>query len=392
MGNNVVFTAPAPEDLVAAETNYLEIRLTARDALGAQTTVSQDFRPNKVALSFATTPSGLRLEVNGQSFTAPFSFTSWQSWNLALNAPNQLLGPTGYTFLAWSDGGAQGHTFTTPAAPQSVGAAFGAGAPTPEATPFLVVTSTSQANRVEWVNPADPSFVSSVLVFRTNTFPTTPTDGTVVFTGGVAGAKSVFDHLGLTNGVTYYYAAFVNLSGGGVSPGRLARGRPFDTAGPVRWAYSTGATAVAPPGIGSSLVMASNDRVVHAVNRGSAGGSGRGASPRSSWAASRSRGRPCCRRGRCPASRTPRPGAAQDGVVYLIDADTGAPVDQTRFSARPCKVRWRGASRPSGSRSTACSSAPATAPRPMCSTVSTPRPWPPWAHPTPARRGEDSAS
>ena len=65
-------------------------------------------------------------------------------------------------------------------------------------------------------------------MFRTNRFPTTPHDGTVVFTGGAAGAKTVFDHLGLANGTTYYYAAFANLTGGALSAGRFARGRPFD--------------------------------------------------------------------------------------------------------------------------------------------------------------------
>ena len=135
------------------------------------------------------------------------------------------------------------------------------------------MTSTNQANEVEWVNPASATFVSTTLVFRTNRFPTTPTDGTVAFTGGVAGAKTVFDHRASRNGATYYYAAFANLTGGSVSAGRFARGRPFDhTVGPVKWAYSTGATSVAPPGIGSAVVVASNDRVVHALGRGASGG------------------------------------------------------------------------------------------------------------------------
>jgi glucose/arabinose dehydrogenase len=218
VGNDVVFTAPAPEDVAAAATSYLEVRLTATDAFGAQTTVSRDFNPRRVVVDFSTTPSGLNLRVNSTPFAAPFSFTAWDGWTLALEAPDQ---------------GAQAHAFVAPATDASLGASFLPAAPVPTASPFLGVTSTHQANRVEWVNPVDPAFGSAVLVFRTDRSPTTPGDGTVLFTGGVAGQKSVSDHTGLQNGTTYHYAVFVNLSGGAVSAGRFARGRPFDTAGPV---------------------------------------------------------------------------------------------------------------------------------------------------------------
>ena len=52
------------------------------------------------------------------------------------------------------------------------------------------------------------------------------------------------------------------------------KARPFDaTSGPVKWAYSTGGTAVAPPTVSGGGVLAlSNDRTVHALTRGSAGG------------------------------------------------------------------------------------------------------------------------
>ena len=48
VGNDIVITTPAPEDLAAAATSYLEIRLTATDSFGAQATVTQDFQPHKV--------------------------------------------------------------------------------------------------------------------------------------------------------------------------------------------------------------------------------------------------------------------------------------------------------------------------------------------------------
>ncbi len=58
------------------------------------------------------------------------------------------------------------------------------------------------------------------------------------------------------------------------SPGRTVKARPFDTTvGPVKWAYATGATAVAPPTVGYDGVVAlSNDRSVHSLERGINGG------------------------------------------------------------------------------------------------------------------------
>ena len=327
VGNNVVIVTPPPEDLAACLTSYLEIRLTATDGAGAQTTVVQNFDPRKVTVSLESSPSGLTLDVNSSPFVTPATLTSWDSYGLQVNAPDQAIGATPYTFVAWSDGGAQAHTFTTPAAATTLGAAFTAPAPVAQAVPFLAVTSVHQANHVEWLNPSGPTFGSAVLVFRTDRFPTTPNDGTTVFTGGVAGSKSSFDHGGLTNGVTYYYAAFVNLALGGTSAGRFARGRPFDnTVGPVKWAYSTGATSLAPPGLGAEVLAVSNDRVVHALARGAGGGT---------WPPPFEplllggvvQTRPPVVSGGLVAGHSSLAFlGAQDGIVYAVDAESGAPV------------------------------------------------------------------
>ena len=72
------------------------------------------------------------------------------------------------------------------------------------------------------------------------------------------------------------YAVFVRDDGNVPpwSPGRVVKARAFNTdVGPVKWAYSTGATAVVPPVVGKFGILAmSNDRTVHAVTRGSTGG------------------------------------------------------------------------------------------------------------------------
>ena len=330
VGNNVGFVVPPPEDLDACLTSYLEIRLTATDSAGAQTTVAQNFDPRKVAVNLETSPSGLTLEINSTPFVAPATITSWDSYVLQVNAPDQTSGPTDYTFLAWSDEGAQAHAFTTPAAATTLGAAFSAPAPNPQAVPFLAVTSVNQANHVEWVNPSGPAFGSTVLVFRTNRFPTSPSDGTTVFSGGVAGEKSVFDHTLRPNGVTHYYAAFVNLALGGTSAGRFALGRPFDnTVGPVKWAYSTGATSLAPPGLGASMLAVSNARVVHALSRGGSGGTWPAAfEPLLLGGVVQTRP-PQVTAGLVAGHPTLAFLGAQDGIVYAVDAASGAPVWQS---------------------------------------------------------------
>jgi hypothetical protein len=85
-----------------------------------------------------------------------------------------------------------------------------------------------------------------------------------------------WSHMGVSVNTAYCYAVFVyeSTSTPEWSPGRVVKARAFDAdVGPVKWAYSTGATAVAPPVIGKYGILAmSNDRTVHEVTRGSAGG------------------------------------------------------------------------------------------------------------------------
>jgi outer membrane protein assembly factor BamB len=82
-----------------------------------------------------------------------------------------------------------------------------------------------------------------------------------------------YPHPGLLLNTAYCYSVFVKASGVW-SAGRTVRARPFDaTAGPVRWAYATGGTAVVPPTVsGPGVLVMSNDRTVHALTRGAAGG------------------------------------------------------------------------------------------------------------------------
>jgi len=125
VGSGFVFTAPAPEDLAAAATSYLEVQLTATDFSGATDTATRDLLPQKVDLTFATVPPGLGLMVNGFPLTGPQTVASWQGWQLQATAPYaQTSGPDTFVFYSWSTGSANPLVITTPASPATYTATF----------------------------------------------------------------------------------------------------------------------------------------------------------------------------------------------------------------------------------------------------------------------------
>ncbi|MBK9375976.1 MAG: PQQ-dependent sugar dehydrogenase [Holophagales bacterium] len=126
-GAGISFAAPGPEDLAAAANSFLEVHLQAEDASGLfSPDVRLDLQPRKWNVTLGSVPGGARLTVNGEGVTAPATFVSWEGWGLTLGAPDQVL-PDGrrLVFSSWSDGEAQTHTVTTPAADLSRSATFG---------------------------------------------------------------------------------------------------------------------------------------------------------------------------------------------------------------------------------------------------------------------------
>jgi glucose/arabinose dehydrogenase len=124
-GNGITFTAPAPEDLAAATTSDLRIRLTATDSKGLKRTVIRILRPKMVDVTFRTEPDGLDIEVNGSTITGPTTLASWEAYALQVNARAQVDGSgQDWTFSSWSDGGAAAHTITTPPSAATYTATF----------------------------------------------------------------------------------------------------------------------------------------------------------------------------------------------------------------------------------------------------------------------------
>jgi glucose/arabinose dehydrogenase len=123
-GNDITFVAPPPEDLRAAATSYLEVRLTATDSKGLPTTATRDLRPKAVPLTFDSNPGGLKLVIDGATVTAPHTSTSWEGYRFTVDAQPQVSGGKFWVGSSWSDGGATKHTITTAATPTAYTANF----------------------------------------------------------------------------------------------------------------------------------------------------------------------------------------------------------------------------------------------------------------------------
>jgi hypothetical protein len=92
------------------------------------------------------------------------------------------------------------------------------------ATGFTVTVGNGQL-QLNWVNPSNPDFANVVVRRSSATFPTDPTSGTLVYTGT---AQSHLD-VGLTNGVTYYYAIFARDTSNNFSSAVQNSGTPAAT-------------------------------------------------------------------------------------------------------------------------------------------------------------------
>ncbi|MDQ1508161.1 MAG: hypothetical protein QOG50_5 [Actinomycetota bacterium] len=91
--------------------SHLVLQLTVTDPGGLSRTTSVRLDPRTTTLDFATTPSGLKLVVDGISQTAPFSRTVIVNSTHSIDAPSpQTLDGTKHTFATWSDGGSKAHT------------------------------------------------------------------------------------------------------------------------------------------------------------------------------------------------------------------------------------------------------------------------------------------
>ncbi len=154
----------------------------------------------------------------------------------------------------------------------------------PDPVVAFTALSTSGQNYLEWSHPSAGCVSVRILRRDDGTFPLDPNDTTTNdwvnssdFPCSGPG-KDAFPDTGLSNTTKYRYSAFV-YDGFNFSVRRTVTGRPFDNSGKVKWAFSTGFTAMAQVGIRvrageSSLYVVSNDRRVYALVGGPTGGPG----------------------------------------------------------------------------------------------------------------------
>jgi len=74
----------------------------------------------------------------------------------------------------------------------------------PQVTNFKTVIAINETATLSWTNPTDESYSRTIIVRKTDTYPTNINDGIKVYKGTASAVTDV----GLINNVTYYYTAF----------------------------------------------------------------------------------------------------------------------------------------------------------------------------------------
>jgi glucose/arabinose dehydrogenase/chitodextrinase len=134
------FTIPTTGHDFSGNTRY-RITLTVTDSDGLTSTKSVTVFPEKVNLTFTTAPAGLTLYLDGIAKTTPFVYDTLVGFNHSIEARNQSVGASIYTFASWSDGGQQTHTIVVPAAAQTYTAVYTVAQPPPGPITFVQVSS-----------------------------------------------------------------------------------------------------------------------------------------------------------------------------------------------------------------------------------------------------------
>ena len=94
---------------------WYRIYLTATDSSGLSDFVTRSVAPNKSAITLDSNIDGIRILLDGQPQTTPYSFVGVVGFTRTLQAPlEQTIGGETYKFRSWSDGGTATHNISTP--------------------------------------------------------------------------------------------------------------------------------------------------------------------------------------------------------------------------------------------------------------------------------------
>ena len=90
--------------------SHLELRLTASDSAGRTAITRVLLDPRTVPLTFESDPPGLRVAIGAESLVGQKTLPAIVGSNISIGAASpQVVGATTYSFVSWSDGGAQTH-------------------------------------------------------------------------------------------------------------------------------------------------------------------------------------------------------------------------------------------------------------------------------------------
>jgi glucose/arabinose dehydrogenase len=120
---NFTFTVPSTGH--TETTIFYRIKLIVTDVGGLKDTAYVDIKPNLVNLTFATTPAGLKITLDGQALQTPATIPSIAGIKrtIAPVAP-QSSGGKAYEFDQWLHGGTVSQTITTPSSVTTYTAAY----------------------------------------------------------------------------------------------------------------------------------------------------------------------------------------------------------------------------------------------------------------------------
>jgi glucose/arabinose dehydrogenase len=225
--------------------SHLELKLTARDSAGLEATTSVLLYPQSVTLTFATSPTGLQLSHNATSGPSPLTSDVIVGSQNSISAPSpQTLGGSAYEFVSWSDGGAENHNFTAPAAASTYTATFALRPPPSSlsANPATVAGGASSTGTVVLSGPAPGSGAIVALSSGNPAVASVPESVTVA-----AGATSA-DFAITTFAVSGDTPVSLSASYGGGSAGTTVTVTPAPNVPPTVAisSPSSGATYVAP--------------------------------------------------------------------------------------------------------------------------------------------------
>jgi glucose/arabinose dehydrogenase len=110
---------------VSANVYYI-LTLRVRDSVGLTSVKTRNILPQKVTMTFATQPGGLKIGLDDTAASvAPFQVTGVVGILRQITAPTpQIKNGITYIFSSWSDGGARTHQITTPSANTTYTATF----------------------------------------------------------------------------------------------------------------------------------------------------------------------------------------------------------------------------------------------------------------------------